>query len=144
MKKFMFFVMALGSFLAFCTMAITLISGTSSLPSVIFILRGILVAGAVVLVIKKNFSWVRRSELSIYFLAESAVTIFNLVYLSMFSHADVSWFEFPITGTLLTPVFNILLVLVLTKLSNRYVMFDRVEEAAPERVGVVRGTVRQS
>lgn len=126
MKKFMFFLMVLGSFAAAVTMIVTLISGSSSLPLAVLIGRGLLIAWAFVLIIKKSVSWMRQGELNSYFIVEAVLATFNLIYLSLFSSADVSLIEYVITGTLITPVFNIVLLL-LSRVSRNYVSMNEVD-----------------
>ena len=64
-------------------------------------LRGALVVTGVVLVVKRYVSWVRRSEITGFYIAEAAIAVFNLIFLSVFFPVDVSFFEYAITGTLI-------------------------------------------
>lgn len=137
MKKFMFFVMALGSLMAAITMLVTLIGGGGTLPILVYVLRGGLIAGSVFLVVKRCTSWVRRGELNAYFIAEAAVAVFNLVFLTLINPTDVSKYEFMITGSLITPCFNAVLIF-LGRLSNKYVMFDHAGEQIERQPAVLR------
>lgn len=128
MKKFMFYLMVINNFLASIVMIIVLAMGNSDLPLLTFGLRGALIAAGVVLVVRRYASWVRRGELTAWYLAEAAVAVFNLVYLSVFSHVNVQTLEFVITGTLVTPVLNGALILLLFKAASRYAVIGELEE----------------
>ena len=136
MKKFMFYLMVLNTFLASIAMIAVLATGASSLPAVVLALRGALIVGAVALIVKKITSWVRRSEVAAFYLAEAAVTAFDLIFLSIFYPVNVAVWEFAITGTLITPVLNIALVLILRRFGNRYVVFPSEEK--PDETGLVQ------
>lgn len=130
MKKFMFYLMVLNTFVASIVMIVVLAMGSSALPPLVLALRGVLIVGSVVLVVKRYVSWVRRGEIAAYYAAEAAVAVFNLVYLAMFSPVDVSFFEFAITGTLVTPVLNGMLMLLLFKAHSRYAVIENADEPA--------------
>ena len=136
MKKFMFYLMVLNTFLASIAMIMVLAMGASALPAVVLVLRGALIVGAVVLIVKKITSWVRRSEITAFYLAEAAVAAFNLIFLSIFHPVNVAVWEFAITGTLITPVLNTALVLILRRFGNRYVVFPSEEK--PDETGLVQ------
>ena len=110
MKKFMYYLMMLNTFVAAIALAVVFIMGNSSLPSIVLALRGALVVTGVVLVVKRYVSWVRRSEITGFYIAEAAIAVFNLIFLSVFFPVDVSFFEYAITGTLITPILNLALV----------------------------------
>ena len=129
MKKFMFYLMMLNTFVAAIALAVVFIMGNSSLPSIVLALRGALVVTGVVLVVKRYVSWVRRSEITGFYIAEAAIAVFNLIFLSVFFPVDVSFFEYAITGTLITPILNLALVFLLRK-TNKYVTFENVTEPA--------------
>lgn len=138
MKKFMFYLMVLETAAASVVLAILLLMGTTSLPGLVLALRGGMVVGALVLIIKKYVSWVRRGELTAFYLLDAALAVFNLVYLSIFRPTDVSSFELIITGTLVAPFLNTVLVLLLHHASGQYAVFEHAgdtrEEALPTQV----------
>lgn len=137
MKKFMFYLMVLETAAAAVVLAIVLLMGTTSLPRLVLGLRGGLVVGALVLIVKKYVSWIRRGELTAFYLLDAALAIFNLVYLSVFHPTDVSSFELIITGTLVAPCLNTVLVLLLHHVGGQYAVFEHVadtEEVLPTQM----------
>lgn len=145
MKKFMFYFMVLNTFIAFVTMIAALLTG-SSLPALVFVLRGILIFGAMALTVKKYVSWIRRREIAAYYIADAAVAIINLLFLSVFSPTDVSFFELSLTGTLITPVLNAVLLFFLLHSSAQYVAFENIGEpvAVPSGRQAVSTAVKQA
>lgn len=138
MKKFMFYLMVLNTFFSAIAMIVLIAMGSSSLPVLVFILRGVLVAGGTALVVKKYVSWVRRGEIGVYYALEAAVAVFNLAYLSLFFPVSVPIYEFLITGTLVTPFLNGVLILMLFKMNGRYAVLENPGEpetaASPRQV----------
>lgn len=138
MKKFMFYLMALETLAASAALGFVLTVGTTSLPTLVLVLRGVMIVGAIVLIVKKYVSWIRRSEMTAFYLLDAALAVFNLVYLSIFNPTDVSSFELIITGTLIAPFFNAVLVLLLHYSSSRYAVLENgrapAEEAIPSKV----------
>ena len=133
MKKFMFYLMAAETLAASVVMAAVLAMGTTSLPTLVLAMRGVMIVGAIVLIVKKYVSWVRRGEMTAFYLLDAALAVFNLVYLSIFHPTDVASFELIITGTLIAPFFNIVLVLLLYYSGSRYAVIEntgRTEEDA--------------
>ncbi len=138
----MFYLMVINNFLASIVMIIVLAMGNSALPSLTFGLRGALIFAGVVLIVRRYASWVRRGELTAWYVAEAAVAVFNLVYLSVFSHVSVQALEFVITGTLVTPVLNGVLALLLFKGINRYAVIGDPEEEEVSAAGSAAQSVQ--
>lgn len=136
--------MVLNTLVTTLVMLFLLTTGSTALPGLVLALRGILILSAFVLITKKYVSWVRRGELAIYYLAEAAVAGFNLIYLSFFYPVDVSILEFSITGTLLTPILNVILVLLLNKLGGRYVTFEQTLDTSSTSVSSVKAVAVKS
>ncbi|MCI8443048.1 MAG: hypothetical protein HFG27_11030 [Provencibacterium sp.] len=130
--------MAVETLAASLVMGIVLTVGTTSLPTMVLALRGVMIVGAMVLIVKKYVSWVRRSEMTAYYLLDAALAVFNLIYLSIFNPTDVSSFELIITGTLIAPFLNVVLVLLLHYSSSRYALAGKEElpdeDAIPSQV----------
>ncbi|MCI8622503.1 MAG: hypothetical protein HFG26_02425 [Provencibacterium sp.] len=134
MKKFMFYLMVAETIIASVVLGMVLAMGDTSLPTLVLALRGVMIVGAVVLIIKKYVSWVRRGELTAFYLLDAAVAVFNLVFLSVFQPTNVSSFELIITGTLIAPFLNVVLVLLLHHSGGQYATIGTVGEAAEETV----------
>lgn len=139
MKKFMFYLMALNTFVASIVMVVLLALGSSSLPVLVLALRGVMIVGGVALIVKRYLSWVRRGEIAVYYAADAVLAVFNLVFLSAFFPTDVSFFEFAVTGTLVTPVLNAVMILLLLKASGCCVLpqniGEPVEITVPAQIG---------
>lgn len=131
MKKFMFYLMVVSTFVASIMMIVVLAMGNSSLPVLTIGLRGVLIASGIALVIKRFVSWVRRGELIVWYVMDAAAAVFNLIYLSVFFPVEVRFQEFVITGTLVTPVLNLVLILLLLNTSSRYAVLENPGEEQP-------------
>lgn len=122
LKKVMLYLMMLETAIKFLALTFLFSTDFERLPVAVYVSAGVTVAVGIILICKNIIKSVTKKELAVYYGTILCSIIFNLIYMKVFSRAEVSMLELAVIGT----VMDILVAAVLVILTIRESKYVRV------------------
>lgn len=120
LKKIMLYLMMLETVVKFLSLTFIFSTDIEHLPVAVYISTGVVILFGIGLICKNIISSIATKELAGYFGVMSMSVILNVIFMKVFSRAELGLLDFTVIGTLLDVVISCILIL-LTIRESRYV-----------------------
>lgn len=121
LRKLMLYLMVLATAVKFASLALcALQTDIERLPVAVYVSTGIVVLFGLFLICKNIVKRVGRKELASYYGLSAAAVFFNLIFMKIFSRAEIATLDLLILGTMMDILVGVVFV-VLTVREHKYV-----------------------
>ena len=120
LRKLMLYLMVLATAVKFASLAYVFTTDIERLPVAVYVSTGIVVLFGLFLICKNIVKRVGRKELASYYGLSAAAVFFNLIFMKIFSRAEIATLDLLILGTMMDILVGVVFV-VLTVREHKYV-----------------------
>lgn len=120
LKKIMLYLMMLETVVKFLSLTFLFSTNIEHLPVAVYISTGVVILFGIGLICKNIISSIATKELAGYYAVMSMSVILNVIFMKIFSRAELGLLDFTVIGTLLDVVISCILIL-LTVRESKYV-----------------------
>ncbi len=120
LKRVMLYLMMLETACKFLALTFVFSTNFERLPVSVYISTGIIVLFGIFLICKNIIKAASKKELAVYYVLMSVSVVFNLIFMKLFSRAELYIIDLVIIGTIMDIMVNTTLV-TMTVRENRYV-----------------------
>ena len=120
LRKLRLYLMVLATAVKFASLAYVFTTDIERLPVAVYVSTGIVVLFGLFLICKNIVKRVGRKELASYYGLSAAAVFFNLIFMKIFSRAEIATLDLLILGTMMDILVGVVFV-VLTVREHKYV-----------------------
>lgn len=120
LKKIMLYLMMLETAGKFLSLTFIFSTEIEHLPVAVYISTGIVILFGIGLICKNIISTIATKELAAYYAVMSMSVVLNLIFMKLFSRAELGFFDFAVIGTILDIVIGCTLIILAIR-ESKYV-----------------------